>query len=128
MQGQSGKAAERQRDEKTLALKRADGSVLLARIVVADGFFAKGLGLMGRKGLPAGEGLYLKGCSGVHTCFMRFALDLIYVDADLKVLKVVSGLKPWRASMCRGARGVFESYAGTFAAAKLALGEKLALA
>ena len=47
-------------------------------------------------------------CSAVHTCFLRFPLDLVFVDADCNVLKVAEGVRPWRFVACRGAKAVLE--------------------
>ena len=69
---------------------------------------------MGRRTLPAGEGLYFPGTNCVHTCFMRFPIDLVFYDRGGVVLHVSHALAPWRVSRyCRGARGVIELPAGT---------------
>lgn len=83
------------------------------RVEVADSFFRRFLGLMGRRTLPAGHGLLIAPCSSIHMCFMRFAIDAIYINRDYQVLKVVKGLRPWIGmSMCWGAWAVIEVRAG----------------
>jgi hypothetical protein len=52
--------------------------------------------------------LLLAPCSAVHTCFLRFGLDVVFLDADLAVLKVVRDVPPWRFVRCRGAKAVLE--------------------
>ena len=47
-------------------------------------------------------------CSAVHTCFLRFRLDIVFLDADLNVLKVARAVPPWRFVACRGAKAVLE--------------------
>jgi uncharacterized membrane protein (UPF0127 family) len=69
-------------------------------------------GLMGRATLEPGEGLLLRPAPSIHTFFMRFAIDVVFVDAEMSVLRVVSNLRPWRAAACRGARAALELPAG----------------
>ncbi|MDI1260158.1 DUF192 domain-containing protein [Aquabacterium sp.] len=67
-------------------------------IKVADSFFERFCGLMFSKSLPAGHALLLKRCPSVHTAFMRYAIDVLYLDGQGRVLKCVPQLKPWRVS------------------------------
>jgi uncharacterized membrane protein (UPF0127 family) len=60
--------------------------------------WAKGKGLLGRKSLPDGEGLIIETCNSVHTWFMRFPIDLIYVTPDGEILKTASAVPPYRFS------------------------------
>ena len=64
------------------------------RIVKADGFLTRLTGLMGKA--AATPGLLITHCNSVHTCFMRVTIDVVFVGAGGKVVKVVPGLKPWR--------------------------------
>ena len=64
-------------------------------VMVADSFFARLAGLMFRQKLPPATGLLLAPCSSVHMCFMRFAIDVVYIDKKFKIIKVVKNLKPW---------------------------------
>ena len=79
------------------------------QIEVADSFFTRLRGLMGRKSLADGQGLLIAPCSSIHMCFMRFAIDAVYIDRDYEILKIVSGLRPWLGlSWCSGAWAVIE--------------------
>ena len=69
-------------------------------------------GLLGRAHLPPGEGILLRPASSIHTHFMPFAIDAVFVDDDLRVLKVAERLRPWRMAGRRGARAVIELAAG----------------
>ena len=90
-----------------------DGSVLVAQVDVAAGFLGRAVGLMGRPALGLGRALYLAPCGSVHTLFMRFALDLIFVDAAYRVVRVVRDVRPWRIAMGGpGASAVFELESG----------------
>lgn len=82
------------------------------RVLHADSFRARLLGLLALPRLQPGEVLVLKPCASVHTCFMRYAIDVVYVDRDDRVIKVVPALAPWRVSACPGARATLELAAG----------------
>ena len=69
-------------------------------------------GLLGRSGLESGEGLLLRPASSVHTFFMRFAIDVVFLSRDGEVLKVAAGVPAWRTASCRGAKAVIELAAG----------------
>jgi len=65
-------------------------------------------GLLGRKGLERGEGMWIVPCEAVHTFFMQFALDLIYLDKKNRIRKVRSNVSPWRVSACLSAHSIIE--------------------
>jgi len=109
-----------------LALRRPDGSLLATRCTVADSPGQRARGLLGRDKLERGEGLYLA-TSSIHTHFMRFAIDAVFLDEDMQVVRIKHSLKPWRFALRRGAAAVVELEAGTCERAGLGLGERLAL-
>jgi len=85
------------RSGRRYRLIRADtGAVLADRLREASGMGERALGLMFRRALPAGQGLWLKPCNGVHTWFVRFPLDVIVLDEARRVVRAAPGLKPWR--------------------------------
>lgn len=85
----------------------------IVHIETADTFFRRFLGLMGRKKLPPSTGLLITPCNSVHTMFMRFSIDVIYLDKDMKVLKIAKHIKPWIGlSACLKAESVIEMNAG----------------
>jgi uncharacterized membrane protein (UPF0127 family) len=69
-------------------------------------------GLLGRSSFPVGEGLLLRPAASIHTAFMRFPIDVVFLDSADRVVKVVGSLPPWRAAACKGARGALELPAG----------------
>lgn len=103
------------------------GAVVCERCEVADSALARLRGLLGRRELPRGEGMLLRPSGSIHTCFMRFPIDAVFLDAELRVLRVRSDLRPWRASGARGARAVLELAAGEAARRGIAPGERLRL-
>jgi len=72
-------------------------SVVLAQdAIVADKLWQRIKGLLGEKELPAGCGLVLKPCNAVHTCFMSFSIDLLFLNKAGRVVKALSDFKPFR--------------------------------
>lgn len=96
------------------------------RCVIADRWWLRLRGLLGRSELDAGEGLLLRPAGSIHMMFMRFPIDAVFCDRELVVVDVVRGLKPWRAAGRRGAKVVIELADG--AAAGVAAGDHLSLA
>jgi uncharacterized membrane protein (UPF0127 family) len=90
-----------------------NGDIMQLQIETADTFFARFRGLMLRKRLPAGHGLLIVPCNSIHMCFMRFAIDAIFIDKDYRVLKVARNVKPWiGVAWCWKAWGVVEVSSG----------------
>jgi uncharacterized membrane protein (UPF0127 family) len=92
----------------TARVEREDGSPVCERCTVADSPPARLRGLLGRRGLPAGDGLLLRPCASVHTCFLCFPIDVVFLDGDDRVVRVVEHLRPWRTAGRRGAEAVLE--------------------
>ena len=83
---------------------------------------------MFKKELPHETGLLLAPCNSVHMCFMRFAIDVVYIDKDYNILKVVNKLKPWIGlSICNEAWAALEMTAGEAERCGLAVGKRLVL-
>lgn len=95
-----------------MRLEDAHGRVVCEELILADGPLSRMRGLLGRKSLPSGEGLLLRPAASIHTAFMRFAIDAVFLDRDGRVLRVEPRIAPWRAAGCRGARAVLELSAG----------------
>src|SRR5262249_56325036 len=94
------------------ALANDDGDVVVENCLLAETALSRCRGLLGRSGLSSGEGMLLRPTSSVHTAFMRFAIDVVFLDRADRVLKVADDLGPWRMAGCRGARAVLELPAG----------------
>ena len=95
-----------------LALLAGDGRVVCPDCAVADSVLTRMRGLLGRRGLEPGEGLLLRPANSVHTAFMRFPIDVVFLDRELNVLDVREAVRPWRMAARRGARAVLELGAG----------------
>jgi uncharacterized protein len=102
------------------------GAVVADRISVAATRSARAVGLLNRAGLEPGEGLWIVPSRGVHTCWMRFAIDVVALDEDGMVIDRVDGLKPWRVRLPRrGTAGVLELAAGTLERSGTEVGHRL---
>ncbi|RJX19237.1 MAG: DUF192 domain-containing protein [Ammonifex sp.] len=99
--------------------------VLAGKLLIADRFWQRMIGLLGKQQLSPNEGLLITPCSAVHTLFMRFPIDVLFVSRDFIVLKAVENLRPWRFAGCNRARLVIELRAGTVAQTGTAVGDKL---
>jgi uncharacterized membrane protein (UPF0127 family) len=108
-------------------LFRADGTVVCPACVVADRPVSRLRGLLGRDCLGPGEALLIRPASAIHTFFMRFAIDVVFVDRTGVVLKIVAALRPWRFASSRGARCVLELSAGEAEARGIRPGDELRL-
>ena len=71
-------------------------NIVANKVDIADKFFSRAVGLMGRKSMDEKSALWIKSCTHIHTLFMRFTIDLIFVDKNLKVKKVYTQAKPWQ--------------------------------
>ena len=97
-------------------------------ISVASGFWQRLKGLMWSRPLPLAQGLWIPRCASVHTLWMRYPLDVVYLDACGAVVKLVPGLKPWRTSWGgSAATQTLEMAAGGIAHCGIALGDRLRL-
>jgi uncharacterized membrane protein (UPF0127 family) len=113
---------------QTQTLRRLDGAIVCERCTIADNPFTRMKGLLGRDGLEEGEGLLLRPASAVHTYFMRFPIDVVFLDYGLVVVGISDSVDPWRATSQRGAKAVLELPAGESARRGLAVGDRLELA
>jgi|ERR1700734_1672005 len=105
------------------ALNRTRGTALATRLELAGTGESRRKGLLGREGLSPGEGLWISPCESVHTFFMRFAIDLVYLDRQQRVKKVRSNVGPWRLSACFSAHSVLELPVGTITASQTESGD-----
>ncbi len=97
---------------ETWTLTKGENSISLT-VEIADTWWGRFKGLMMRKKLPEGRGLFLEKTNSIHMCFMRFAIDAIYFDGEGEVVKVVSRLHPWLGlSACLKAKGCLEMRSG----------------
>jgi uncharacterized protein len=110
---------------REVTLKRENGDVVCDRCVVAASPFARMKGLLGRSELRPGEGLLLRPASAIHTFFMRFPIDAVFLDRDWRVVGIAGDVAPWRTAGRKGAKAVLELPAGESARRGLRPGDLL---
>jgi len=100
----------------------------LSKIEVADSPLSRGLGLIGRADFRAYNGMLLKNANAIHTFFVRFPIDVVFLDRDFKVVKTVENLKPFRFSpIVWKAKHTLELPVGSIKKHFLHLGDKINL-
>ena len=108
-------------------VRNAAGAVVCERCEVPKSSFARARGLLGRSGLEPGGGMLIDASPVVYTFFMRFPIDVVFLDRDRKVVRVVHGLRPWRVAGARRAVAALELPAGAAAEAGIEKGDVLSL-
>jgi uncharacterized membrane protein (UPF0127 family) len=102
--------------------------VLASRVEIAETRAERRRGLLGRTSLADGGALMLIPCFAVHTAFMRFRIDVVFLDRDGRVVRTVSRLAPWRAVMAWRGRAVIELPPGRLDRCPLEIGDHVYLA
>lgn len=113
-------------NERSLSVTSTD-TVIAAQVELADSAWKRMRGLLGRGSLAADAGMRFEPASSLHMMFMRFAIDVVYVDRDERVVKLVRNFKPWRFSWARGARTAYELPVGSIDRSDVAVGDELEL-
>jgi uncharacterized membrane protein (UPF0127 family) len=108
-------------------VRTADGAVVCERCEVPGSALGRARGLLGRSGLDPGGGMLIDSAPSVHMFFMRFPIDVVFLDRDWKVVGIRHRLRPWRVAGQRGAVGALELPAGAAAAAGVREGDVLVL-
>ncbi len=110
------------------SLTREDGRVVCEHLLVAARPLRRMRGLLGRSSLPAGEGILLRPAGSVHTFFMRFPIDVVFLDREQVVVGIEPALAPWKTSGRRGAKSVVELAAGECERRGVQVGDRLVAA
>jgi uncharacterized protein len=104
------------------------GSVVAETLEMAFDSGTRRRGLLGRDDLAPGAALVLAPCNAVHTCRMRFPIDIVFVTREGRVTKIVRGLAAWRAAVSFLAFATIELRAGAIEGADLTIGDRLVVA
>lgn len=106
------------------AVNEARGTAVAGNVVVARSLWERMVGLMGKPDMLPGEGLLLAPCIGVHTAFVRFPLDLLFLDRGNRVIASIAGITPFRVSPLHfRASAVLELPAGSIAGSATEIGD-----
>jgi uncharacterized membrane protein (UPF0127 family) len=110
---------------KKLYIFQCSAAENMLEIFVADKFLCRLKGLLGTSELPENQGLLLCNCNSVHMIGMRYALDIVYLDKNGVILKMVENLRPWRVSSCWSAKDTLEVKSGTIQRLHWKVGDQL---
>jgi uncharacterized protein len=103
------------------------GVVVCERCEIPENSFGRARGLLGRDRLEPGEGMLIDRAGSVHMFFMRFPIDVVFLDRDRTVVGVRHRLRPWRVAGARRAVAALELPAGAAAEAGVEVGDVLVL-
>jgi len=98
---------------------------LIERLYCPDSFWQRLRGLIGRPQLATNEGLFLPRCTAIHMLGMRLPLDIVFLDKELRIQRIIDGLKPGRFARCARSRHTLELRSGAARTLKLQIGQQL---
>jgi len=107
--------------------RRTDDAVVCERCEIPESAFGRMRGLLGRSGLEPGSGMLIDSAPSVHMFFMRFPIDVVFLDRNRRVVAVKHCLRPWRVAGARRAVAALELPAGTASAVGVEEGDVLVL-
>jgi uncharacterized protein len=111
-----------------VSLTREDGRVVCEHLLVAARPLRRMRGLLGRAELPSDQGILLRPAGSVHTFFMRFPIDVVFLDREEVVVGIEQSLPPWKTAGRRGAKAVVELAAGECERRGVQVGDRLVAA
>jgi uncharacterized membrane protein (UPF0127 family) len=113
---------------KTLVVVDQNGQVLCERCHLADRLLERMRGVIGWNGLRPGEGFLIRPAWAIHTAFVQFPIDAVFLDSEMRVVSIAHALKPWRLSAALQAKAVLELAAGECRRHNVAVGDQFAWA
>jgi len=109
-------------------VKEATGTVISSKAKIATSFGLRLKGLMFDKTLDEAGVLIFHNAPAIHTCFMRFAIDVVFLDKDNRVIKIYEAVKPWKMVFCPSSKLTIELPSHRAARRCLEIGDKLDIA
>lgn len=107
-------------------INKTKNTLIANHVEEARTFTKRGIGLLGRKGLATDQTLWIDSCNSIHTWFMKFAIDVIFVDDKLTVKAIYENVTPWRLIWpVWSARSVFEMSSGGIKSGHIEVGDQL---
>lgn len=110
-------------------INKNNGKILADRIELADNFFSRTKGLLGKSELCRGEGLHIIPCSSIHSFFMKFAFDAVFINKKNEVVYLIKNMPAWKISkVCFLAHSVVELPSGVIKESETNIGDVLEFA
>jgi len=113
--------------ETAVIVNETRETVVCERAELANTPWTRFRGLLGRSTLPEGDGMLILPAPSIHSAFMRFEFDAVFLDRDMKVVRLAEQIPRWRARSARRAKSVLELAAGQIAARGVQVGDQLAV-
>jgi len=112
---------------KYFSISVRDGILISKKALLADTFLSRLIGLTFRKTMPEDEALIFYKAPAIHTFFMRFSFDLVFLDRENKIMRICESIKPNRQVFCLGSTTTIEFPPGTVSRKSLKVGDVLEL-
>lgn len=107
-------------------MNKTTNETLIPQLEIARTFSKRGKGLLGRSFLPSEDALWIHRCNSIHTFFMKFSIDCVFVDKNMKVKAIYQDIHPWRLILpVWGASSVIEMASGSVGKMRLKVGDQL---
>lgn len=113
--------------ENVKVINARSGAVLADSLVSAHDSRSRRKGWLGRTSAPLGEAIWILPCEAIHCFFMRFPIDVLFLDRDLRIVQVRRSVKPWRIAVCLKAYSVIELPEGVIDATATGAGDRIIL-
>jgi len=111
-----------------MIINKNNGKIIAQVVLFADQPFKRMKGLLGRSSLKDSQAMVIKPCNAIHTFFMRFPIDVLFINKENKVVKTISDMSSFRlSSVCFKSQFVVELPAGTIQATHTTLGDQLVI-
>jgi hypothetical protein len=111
----------------SVIVNQTRGTTVCEHAEIADNPWTRLRGLLGRSSLPPGNGMLITPSGSIHSAFMRFEFDAVFLDRELRVVRVAGRIPRWRARIARGARSVLELSSGEAERRGVQVGDELAV-
>ena len=107
-------------------ISKKNNIIVVKKLIIADNPISRTIGLLLKKSFEAGEGLLIKPCNSIHSHFMRFSFDAVFLDKENKIVYLIKQMSPWKISpIIRSAYSILEIPSGTAAIHNLEINDVL---
>ena len=106
------------------AVYEPTGEVIASKLTLAQRYASRAIGLLGKRSISENEGVILTPCWSIHMFFMRFSIDVLFLDEEGRILKAIKKLRPWAMAHALGAKSVIEVRAGRLEKMEIKIGQK----
>ena len=110
----------------TICVRNSNNEIIAGEVAIATRFFQRARGLLFSEPLKEGSGLWINPCNAVHTFFMTYSIDVVFLDKNMRIINILENMSPWQVSpIVKNALSVLELPAGTAKKYSVTIGEQL---